>query len=125
MSVSAVYVVSGRRRAIVIAERICVPIDGAGGRDGHLRRGDVRLERDEIPFLMRRGGIDYARTHEAGIVSGAVEWDRVGDVPPDVCARLLAELRRVEEERAVSLHWRTHADLRRRKEYPMPGAALF
>ena len=121
MSVSAVFVVSGSRRAVLLAGRIAIPLEGP---HDERRFGDVEIETRDMPLELRRSRKAIARAYLAALVDRS-EWRSVGDVPAPIAERLALSLRRVEEERATCSHWSDQHELRRRRAEPRAAAIVF
>ena len=100
----AIYATRGSFRAVILAERVIVPISSASG-DGR-RRGDVILSRDETPIALASTLPLVAHCAEAEPRKPRDAWEAVENAPAGLVARLLTEFRRMEEERIAVGRWR-------------------
>ena len=89
---------------MIIGERVVVPLSGAS-RDNR-RRGDVLLLRDETPVPLASALPLVAHCAEAVPRRPLDAWEAIQAVPAALVARLLAEFRRIEEERIAVMRWR-------------------
>ena len=102
--IEAVYATRGQARAVILAERVVVPLSGASG--DNRRRGDVTLGIDDVPLPMVVQEPLVAHCAEATPCRPLDAWDVIDVVPAALVARLLAEFRRLEEERLAVRRWR-------------------
>ena len=101
--ISAVYATRGRDRAVILAERVVVPLSGANG--DNRRRGDVRLDIDDMPLPMAAHAPLVARCWLAAICRPVDAWEPLGAVPAPLVRQIIVELRRVRDEREIAAKW--------------------
>ncbi len=100
--VKAVFAMRGRARAIVIADRVVVPVCG---QNTNRMRGDVRVEVTELPLQFDATSTRMAMGSRAETYRPADAWEILGPVPAALVRRVLAELRRMQDERMVAAKW--------------------
>lgn len=102
--IEACYALRGRARAIVLREAatcVVVPLCDPAGRECNARRGDVVIDRDDLPVLLASQRPVIARCDRAAPPVPHDAWRRVGDVPATLLQRLLGEMSRAAATRAV------------------------
>ena len=100
----AVYATRGRARAVILAERVVVPLSVASG--DNRRMGDVILQRDETPDHFGSALPLVAHCAEAVPRRPLDAWETLDAVSPALVLRLLSEFRRIEDERIAIMRWR-------------------
>ena len=103
LMIEAVYATRGSSRAVILAERVVVPVSGAQG--DNRRRGDVRLGIDDVPLPMAVQAPLVARCWLAEMCRPVDAWEPLGAVPARLVRQIVVELRRVRDEREIAAKW--------------------